>query len=102
MKKRALLALLTAAFLCGGTAAFSANIASQNAIYANAQTETDFPCSYEARPVDTEYMCYGSSEVIRYTADEAAAAEIPAGYEGDVLKVVPIGNSAGVCKKANG
>ena len=96
MKKRALLAVLTAAILCGGTAVFSANTAAQNAIYVNAQAETDFPCSYEARPVDTEYMCYGSSEVIHYTADEAASAGVPAGYENDVLKVVPIGASAGV------
>ena len=64
---------------------------------ANTNVNNDFPCAYSAAPTDTEYMCYGSSEVIKYTAEEAAAS-IPEGYENEVLKVVPLSgqSSAGV------
>ncbi|MBO5737445.1 MAG: tyrosine-protein phosphatase [Clostridia bacterium] len=61
-----------------------------------ATTDSDFPCTYSANP-DKLYSGYGSSTVTAYTAEEAAAAGIPAGYEGTVLSVVPIsGNLCGV------
>ncbi|MBQ8394280.1 MAG: InlB B-repeat-containing protein [Clostridia bacterium] len=65
---------------------------------ASADTWSEFPCTYTAAPKDTEYMCYGSSAVNTYTADEAAAAGIPEGYTGSVLEVVPLsgGTSSGV------
>ena len=58
--------------------------------------DDDFPCTYSANP-NKLYSGYGSSTVTAYTAAEAAAAGIPAGYEGTVLSVVPIsGNLCGV------
>ena len=65
---------------------------------ANANIIEEFPCAYSAAPKDGEYTCYGSSEIVTYTAEEATAAGIPAGYENAVLKVVPLetGTSSGV------
>ena len=54
---------------------------------ASAATERDFPCQYSASGKN-EYVYYGSSEVITYTAAEAEAAGVPAGYENNVVKVV--------------
>ena len=51
-------------------------------------TARDFLCTYSANP-DEAVGGYGSSAVNAYTAEEAAAAGIPAGYEGTVLEVIP-------------
>lgn len=47
---------------------------------------SDFPCTYSASGKN-EYVYYGSTNVITYTAEEAAVAGIPAGYEGNVIAV---------------
>ncbi len=57
--------------------------------------DDDFPCTYSANP-DKLYKGYGSSAVTAYTAAEAAAAGIPAGYEGTVLKVTTLASNASV------
>lgn len=61
---------------------------------ASADTLSEFPCTYSAAPVDKEYMCYGSKEVKSYTAEEAAAAGIPAGYEDGVFEIVSLNGGA--------
>ena len=58
---------------------------------ASAATERDFPCTYSASEPN-QYVYYGSSEVITYTAAEAEAAGVPAGYENEVVKVVSTGH----------
>ncbi len=64
---------------------------------AKTAVENDFPCAYAANP-DKLYGGYGSSTVTAYTAEEAAATGIPAGYEGTVLSVAPLAsNSLGNC-----
>ena len=60
-----------------------------------ALADNDFPCAYSANP-DKLYKGYGSSAVTAYTAAEAAAAGIPAGYEGTVLKVTTLASNASV------
>lgn len=64
---------------------------------ASAATERDFPCTYSASEKNN-YVYYGSSEVITYSAAEAEAAGVPAGYENNVVKVVGRGteNSLGM------
>lgn len=62
----------------------------------NADTVSDFDCSYSASK-DSDYLQYGSSEVITYTAQEAEAAGIPAGYTNTVLSVKPISTTASGC-----
>ena len=95
MKKRTLRAIFvsSALALCGG-AVFGFSGMNSYTGSANTNLNTDFPCSYSAAPRDREYMCYGSSEVIKYTAEEAAAASIPEGYENEVLKVVPLADQS--------
>lgn len=55
---------------------------------ATVATSDDFNCVYSASAYDGEYVYYGSTEVKTYTAEEAAAAGVPAGYEGEVLEVL--------------
>ena len=83
---------MLALFICG------ASILQNMPVKANAETTSDFPCAYSAGPADTQYMRYGSSEVITYTAEQAAEVDVPEGYSGNVLKVVPLsgGTSCGV------
>ena len=59
-----------------------------NAYTASANTAEDFACAYSVSEKDGMYVYYGSTELKEYTAEEAAAAGIPAGYEGKVLEVV--------------
>ena len=59
-----------------------------NSYTASANTAEDFACAYSVSEKDGMYVYYGSTELKEYTADEAAAAGIPAGYEGKVLEVV--------------
>ena len=55
---------------------------------------SDFDCTLSAAPVNTttndpnEYMQYGCTDVFTYTAEQAAAAGVPSGCEGTVVKVV--------------
>lgn len=90
MRKLTKLLLVSALSLCA-VAGFSANSA-----VTTAATE-DFSCKYEARNSDVNgdksYMCYGSSAVNTYTAEEAAAAGIPAGYENEVFEVKYLTNA---------
>ena len=62
------------------------------------EVDSDFQCIYAANPNKmvgaTNVGGYGSSAVNTYTAEEAAAKGIPAGYENEVLEVVGIGSSA--------
>lgn len=49
----------------------------------------DFNCIYSASAKnENNYVYYGSTEVKTYTADQAAAAGIPDGYENEVLEVI--------------
>ena len=90
MKRLTELLFVSALSLCA-VAGFSANSA-----VTTAATE-DFFCKYEARNSDVSgdksYMCYGSSAVNTYTAEEAAAAGIPAGYENEVFEVKYLTNA---------
>lgn len=90
MKRLTKLLLVSALSLCA-VAGFSANSA-----VTTAATE-DFFCKYEARNSDVSgdksYMCYGSSAVNTYTAEEAVAAGIPAGYENEVFEVKYLTNA---------
>ncbi len=89
--------LLTAALALCSIFGFNAYLGGSNVNIASAN-ESEFPCTYTAAPVDTSYMCYGSSAVVTYTAEEAATAGIPEGYEGQVFEVQPRadGTSSGV------
>lgn len=51
-------------------------------------TNAEFACTYSAASKDHPCMYYGSTDVITYTAAEAEAKGIPAGYEGNVFEVV--------------
>ena len=62
-------------------------VAPKTSVAVSADTR-DFYCTYSAREKDTEYMAYGSSAINTYTAEEAAAAGIPAGYENEVFEIV--------------
>lgn len=53
---------------------------------------SDFACVYSANP-NKELYGYGSSVVNTYTASEAAAKGVPAGYENEVLEVIPVGSA---------
>ena len=57
-----------------------------------AEAKEDFLCTYAANPTK---LCggYGSDAVNTYTAEEAAAKGIPAGYENDVLEVISVGKN---------
>ncbi len=71
-------------------------VAPKTSASASADTR-DFLCQYSARVKDTEYMTFGSSEVKTYTAEEAEAADIPAGYENEVFEIAQnAGASCGV------
>ena len=59
-----------------------------NSYTVSANTANDFACKYAASGKDEQYVYYGSTELKEYTAEEAAAAGIPAGYEGKVFEVV--------------
>ncbi len=67
--------------LCGAMAISNAPVTAK-------ASSSDFDCAISAAPKDGAYMYYGSTDVIAYTAEEAAAAGVPAGYEGQVLEVV--------------
>ena len=54
----------------------------------------DFACDYSAAAIDNKYVKYGSSEVITYSADQAAAAGVPSGYENQVIKVISLSGIA--------
>ncbi len=62
---------------------------------ASATAETnDFHCQYSAvAKADSDYVYYGSTAVNTYTAEEAAAKGIPAGYENEVLEIISIGSN---------
>ena len=90
IKKKALTFLTAITLLGTGVLAFNAYLpTSFVGVSAETQTQTtnDFPC--EITTTHADYSAYGSKEYIRYTAEEAAAAGIPEGYEGDVLQVIP-------------
>ena len=95
MKKNLLKKIFTAF-----TLSLCAVVALQNTpVKTSAETTTEeFPCTYSAAPMDKEYMCYGSSEVVCFTAEEAAAAGVPEGYSGSVIRGLPNtgGNSCGI------
>ena len=59
-----------------------------NATAPTATATSDFNCTYTAMEKTQPYVYYGSTEVKTYTAEEAAAKGIPAGYEGEVLEVL--------------
>ena len=61
---------------------------------ASAATSSDFNCEYTATGTGNldPYVYYGCTEVNTYTAEEAAAKGIPAGYENEVLEVLGITN----------
>ena len=65
-------------------------------VKATAAEASDFDCSYSVSK-DKPYLQYGSSEIITYTAQEAAAAGIPEGYSDTVLSVKPISSTASGC-----
>lgn len=67
-------------------------VAPKTAVTASADAR-DFLCTYSARSKDTEYMTYGSTSIQTYTAEEAAAAGIPEGYENEVFQIL---NDSGV------
>ena len=49
----------------------------------------DFDCNYSATKDTTTNLGYfGAGEIIHYTEEEAIAAGVPAGFSGDVLKVI--------------
>jgi len=85
--------ILTAALALCSIFSFNAYLGGSNMEIASAE-ESEFPCTLSAAPVDTSYMCYGSSAVVGYTAEEAAAAGIPEGYEGQVYEVQPLDGGA--------
>ena len=59
---------------------------------ASAAASSDFNCEYTATGKLDPYVYYGCTEVKTYTAEEAAAKGIPAGYENEVLEVLGIAN----------
>ena len=74
--------LLTASLCVGALGLCMGNTATA------AASPNDFNCIYSASGKTEDYVYFGSTEVKTYTAEEAAAAGVPAGYEGDVLEVV--------------
>lgn len=69
----------------------------QAAKSAAAAAETrDFPCEYSVSTKGQFGSTYGSSAVYTYTADEAAAKGVPAGYENQVVEVLPTASQATV------
>ena len=81
--------ILTAALALCSIFSFNAYLGGSNIKNASAEA-SEFPCTISAAPMDKSYMCYGSSAVVGYTAEEAAAAGIPEGYEGQVYEVQPL------------
>lgn len=79
---------LTAAVALCSIFGFSSYMGGANRVLANAES-SDFPCVYSAGAKD-DYIYYGSSEVVTYTAEEATTAGVPAGYEGQVLEIKPL------------
>ena len=75
--------LLTAFFSLGAL-----GLCLGNATAPTATATSDFNCTYTAMAKTDPYVYYGSTEVKTYTAEEAAAKGIPAGYEGEVLEVL--------------
>lgn len=67
-------------------------VAPKTSVAASADTR-DFLCEYSARGKDNEYMTFGSSDIKTYTAEEAMAAGIPAGYENEVFEIIPQGGT---------
>ena len=54
---------------------------------------TDFDCNYSTvKNTTTNLGYFGAKEVIHYTEEEAKAAGVPAGFSGDVLKIVASGS----------
>ncbi|MBR2321004.1 MAG: InlB B-repeat-containing protein, partial [Clostridia bacterium] len=75
--------LLTASLCVGALGLCMGNTATA------AASPNDFNCQYAAvAKADSDYVYYGSTAVNTYTAEEAAAKGIPAGYENEVLEVV--------------
>jgi hypothetical protein len=79
---RKLKAALLTALSCAAVGCVMPEIAT-----ASADTR-DFMCTYTAVKKGEQNMLYGSSAVNTYTAEEAAAAGIPAGYENGVLEIL--------------
>ncbi len=73
--------LLTLALVLGTTGLCMGNAAAVS-------TSDDFNCAYSVSGKTSDYVYYGSSDVKTYTAEEAAAAGVPAGYEGEVIEVM--------------
>ena len=91
--KRKALAFLTAlTFLSAGISAFNAYLPT-SFTEVNAETGlqsgADFACKITASNPDADYSTYGAKGFNRYTADEATAAGIPAGFTGEVIEVLP-------------
>ncbi len=92
MKKASIFAAAICSFL-----AINAYMGGASSFFASAESvANEFPCSYSAATKDSSYVCYGSSAVLTYTAEDAAAADVPTGYTGQVLEVQPISASVGV------
>ena len=64
----------------------------------SAATSSDFDCTYSIGDKNDSFNCslYLCQEIRLYTADEAAAAGIPAGYSGDVISVISSSVNRGV------
>ena len=73
--------LLTLALVLGTTGLCMGNAAAVS-------TSDDFNCAYSVSGKTSDYVYYGSTDVKTYTAEEAAAAGVPAGYEGEVIEVM--------------
>ena len=81
---RKILSFILASTLAVGLFAHNPKIATVTA------ETNDFDCTYSvsAANTPTNLGCYGSSEIITYTEEEAKAAGIPAGFSGEVLSVI--------------
>lgn len=81
-------------FITATTLAFSIFAFSPKTTTVTAESN-DFDCTYSAGAQDliTNLRYFGSSEIITYTEEEAVSAGIPAGFSGDVLKVVGLHGS---------
>ena len=91
---RKILSFLTVVALAVGFISFNAKTVSVKA------ESSDFDCNYSvtenANPDNLGY--FGASDAILYTEEQALAAGVPAGFSGDVLKIVglPSSNNKGI------
>lgn len=95
--KRKCIAFFTAvACLFSGISAFNAYMptafAEENE-QTQAQTTADFPCEITAVAERDNHTYYGAESYTLYTEEEAAAAGVPNGFEGNVIKVNPLASS---------